>query len=307
MRFVALRSSTPSLASHLARPRHSLHRFVAPIACRAKPPDIQNDKAPAWRRLILLLLTPGPGQVRIGLDDSSQRTWTEVMMLPSHAAFVPGIVIAAAQTPPLPELAVLQASTLTLSLAYHRNYERAGALAQAEGVTAKLLFLYGTAQTLSNCPAGQHGLFAAEACCFGLTLGCFIGTNFDKRLVCPGLDPRALLLNNHHHAPSCCLPVAHPKVRSMCPTVRELASVGAACHSRRVVVARCTRAHIAAATDCSRCAGALTTMEGRMLHNWRCKHLTICCPPAQLISCGSRQSGDRFISNTADSVRAVRI
>ena len=137
-------------------------------------------------------------------------------MLPSHAAFVPGIAIAVAQSPPLPELALLQSSVLALSLAYHRNFERTGALAhaegeaarrtkkllglhasahdgarsplptgalaQAEGASAKLLFLYGATQTLANCPAGQPGLFGAEACCLGLTLGCFVGTNFDKDL-----------------------------------------------------------------------------------------------------------------------------
>ena len=103
-------------------------------------------------------------------------------MLPSHAAFVPGIAIAVAQSPPLPELALLQSSVLALSLAYHRNFERAGALAQAEGASAKLLFLYGATQTLANCPAAQPGLFGAEACCLGLTLGCFVGTNFAKGL-----------------------------------------------------------------------------------------------------------------------------
>ena len=70
-------------------------------------------------------------------------------MLPSHAAFVPGIAIAVAQSPPLPELALLQSSVLALSLAYHRNFERTGALAHAEGEAArrtkKLLGLHASA------------------------------------------------------------------------------------------------------------------------------------------------------------------
>jgi hypothetical protein len=168
------------LGLQLARPRTYL-RFTKPITSRAKPPESENDQPPAWKRLLLLLLT-SPGQVRSELDASSVRTWTEAMMLPSHAAFVPGIAIAVAQSPPLPELALLQSSVLALSLAYHRNFERTGALAQAEGASAKLLFLYGATQTLANCPAGQPGLFGAEACCLGLTLGCFVGTNFDKGL-----------------------------------------------------------------------------------------------------------------------------
>ena len=104
-------------------------------------------------------------------------------MVGSHVAFIPGIVIASVRSPPLPELAVLQAGTLLLSLAYHRNYERPGTLATGEGLAAKLLFLYGSTQSLLNLPPGApHTLQAAEGCCFALTLGCFILTNFQKEL-----------------------------------------------------------------------------------------------------------------------------
>ena len=143
---VVLRAA-PAAALQLARPRTSL-RFTKPITSRAKPPESENDQPPAWKRLLLLLLT-SPGQVRSELDASSVRTWTEAMMLPSHAAFVPGIAIAVAQSPPLPELALLQSSVLALSLAYHRNFERTGALAHAEGEAArrtkKLLGLHASA------------------------------------------------------------------------------------------------------------------------------------------------------------------
>jgi hypothetical protein len=50
---------------------------------------------------------------------------------------------------------VRQSATLALSLAYHRNYERPGLLADCEGTSAKALFVYGTAQTLTNCPIDQ--------------------------------------------------------------------------------------------------------------------------------------------------------
>jgi hypothetical protein len=142
------------------------------------------------------------------------------MMLPSHAAFVPGIAIAVAQSPPLPELALLQSSVLALSLAYHRNFERTGALAQAEGASAKLLFLYGATQTLANCPAGQPGLFGAEACCLGLTLGGFVGTNFDKGTsagihgactLCQGCGPRSSRSSTRR----CCRPVWCTRCRAL--------------------------------------------------------------------------------------------
>lgn len=107
------------------------------------------------------------------------RPWNDVQMT-SHVAFVPGIAIAAVQTPPLPELALLQSATLALSLAYHRNYERPGLLADCEGTSAKALFVYGTAQTLTNCPIDQTALWYSEGGCFVLTLACFLLTNFNK-------------------------------------------------------------------------------------------------------------------------------
>jgi len=100
----------------------------------------------------------------------------------THVAFVPGIAMALASASPLPELAALQSCTLGLSLAYHRNYERPGLLARGEGASAKLLFLYGTAQTLSNCPIDQPILYAGECACFAATLGCFVATNLNTAL-----------------------------------------------------------------------------------------------------------------------------
>ena len=98
------------------------------------------------QKLLRLMFTPGTGQVRAALPPNAQRWWNDIMVT-SHVAFVPGIIVAAARQPPLPELALLQSCVLLLSLAYHRNYERPGLLARGEGVSAKLLFLYGFAQT----------------------------------------------------------------------------------------------------------------------------------------------------------------
>jgi hypothetical protein len=144
-------------------------------------PAAENASSPALQRLLLLLMTPGTGQVRAGLSADSVRAWSDPQ-LTSHVAFVPGIALALAQPSPLPELAALQTTTLALSLAYHRNYERPGLLAQGEGASAKLLFIYGTTQTFLNPPIDQNILQVAEGGCFALTLGCFVATNFDKSL-----------------------------------------------------------------------------------------------------------------------------
>lgn len=45
------------------------------------------------------------------------------MMIASHLAFVPAIVIAAGRSPGLPELVALQSAVLALSVGYHRNCE----------------------------------------------------------------------------------------------------------------------------------------------------------------------------------------
>ena len=92
---------------------------------------------------------------------------------------MPGILVAATRAAPLPELVAIQSAVLSLSLLYHWNYERPGLLAQGEGLSAKLLFLYGAAQTLRSPDAA---LLAANSGCFALTLGAFVVTNFDKRL-----------------------------------------------------------------------------------------------------------------------------
>lgn len=120
----------------------------------------------------------GAGQLRPELSTSERRAWTDMQIL-SHVAFVPAIIISCANPSPLPELAILQGVVLGLSLFYHRNYERQGPLANAEGIFAKLLFLYGTVQTFHS---PTTGLLAVNSACFCLTAGTFVVTNMDSSL-----------------------------------------------------------------------------------------------------------------------------
>ena len=130
------------------------------------------------RRIARLLFAPGDGFARDSLPAGAVRAWTD-MQIVSHAAFVPAIAVATLRQPPLPELAALQAATLALSLAYHRNYERPGRLSKLEGSTAKTLFAYGAAQTYLSptpeCLAVNSSLMLA-------TVGSYVVTNVDTRL-----------------------------------------------------------------------------------------------------------------------------
>ena len=129
-------------------------------------------------KLLRLMFTPGTGQIRTALPPTAQRWWNDIMVT-SHVAFVPGIVVAASRQPPLPELALLQSCVLLLSLAYHRNYERPGLLARGEGVSAKLLFLYGAVQTFRS---PDETFLLINGACFAATLSSFVATNFNKAL-----------------------------------------------------------------------------------------------------------------------------
>ena len=128
------------------------------------------------------------GQER-DLPASARRSWTDLQMT-SHVAFVPAIAISAFKLPDvavdfgfqagtLPELAALQSVVLGLSLLYHHNYERPGRLAGVEALCAKMLFVYGTAQTFYS-PSDM--LLVANSMCFLLTAGTFVITNLEKSL-----------------------------------------------------------------------------------------------------------------------------
>lgn len=128
-----------------------------------------------WKQL---LWPTGAGQYRPHLCPSARRSWTDPHMA-SHVAFVPAIVCSCSPSSPLPELAALQSIVLVLSLIYHRNYERPGALASVEGLFAKALFMYGTAQTFYS---PTHALLFANGACFLATAGAFFATNTNKSL-----------------------------------------------------------------------------------------------------------------------------
>lgn len=142
-------------------------------------PEADSSNRTPLQKLLRMMFTPGTGQVRTSLPPAAQRSWRNDIMLTSHVAFVPAILVAAARSPPLPELALLQSCVLLLSLAYHRNYERPGLLARGEGASAKLLFLYGTAQTFRS---PDPSFLLINGACFAATLGSFVATNFNKAL-----------------------------------------------------------------------------------------------------------------------------
>lgn len=132
------------------------------------------------RELARTLFIPGKGQAREHIPEGMLRKWTDFQLW-SHIAFVPGIAVAATPllTAPLPELAALQATTLGLSICYHRNYERPGTLAIGEGIFAKALFTYGATQTVFS---PTPGLLALNSTCLALTAAAYVSTNADSRL-----------------------------------------------------------------------------------------------------------------------------
>lgn len=193
-----LRIVTGSLAisRRLASPRSAVGLFYTP--------ESRNPHLPPWERLVALLTTPGTGQVRKNLDPNARRRWDDLQLL-SHFAFVPGICVAAGKSVPLLELVALQSAVLGLSLLYHwkwvhtrrcllwilyssglqllsnvcRSYKRPGLLAKAEGISAKMLFIYESLQTLQ---CSDPSIIAATSGCFALTLCAFVATNFNKQL-----------------------------------------------------------------------------------------------------------------------------
>ncbi|KAL1523074.1 hypothetical protein AB1Y20_018034 [Prymnesium parvum] len=181
-----------------------------PSAPRYPPADRCPTPAPSaphlspCARLLSLLATAGTGQQRAELPAHARRHAADPQLW-THLALLPAILAAAARDPPLRELAALQSVVLVLSCLYHRNYERPGVLAKGEGASAKALFLYGVAQTVHS-PTVL--LACANTCCFALTAGVFVATNFDKRLyerwhpwglhVLPGVWSTLIALN---HAP----------------------------------------------------------------------------------------------------------
>lgn len=80
------------------------------------------------------------------------------------------------------DLLILNTITTLLSFLYHIRYEKPGFLARLEGISAKLLFLYGFIQIFR---VPNLSLALLEICCLCLTLIVFIKTNLNKDLYEP--------------------------------------------------------------------------------------------------------------------------
>jgi hypothetical protein len=131
---------------------------------------------------VSLFTKPGQGQVGFGNRDElhksgAQRHIFDALMVPSHIPFMAASATSFKNN--LTELALLTAVTTILSLLYHRGFERPGRLCTAEGLIAKLLFVYGAAQLL-QAPTSQ--LFLVELLLLILTMTCFFLTNLYKQL-----------------------------------------------------------------------------------------------------------------------------
>ena len=129
------------------------------------------------RETRLSSFTGGGRPIRPEVPTTATRSLDDPHMY-SHIALLPTIPLAA--THGVVELALLQSVVVGLSAAYHRSYERPGALAQIEGTAAKVLFIYGTMQTLTNFPPSM-ALFVAEAGCLGATVSTFAVTTLHKK------------------------------------------------------------------------------------------------------------------------------
>ena len=129
-----------------------------------------------------LLLNPGQGQAftaeRRELHAlNERRAWMDIMVLPSHAPMLASSWCSLSNG--VVELGLLSFVTLVLSVLYHRRFEAPGKLCTAEGITAKILFVYGVLQ-MPRAPSLM--LFRAELLCAVGTAAFFVVTNAWKKL-----------------------------------------------------------------------------------------------------------------------------
>jgi hypothetical protein len=131
-----------------------------------------------WK--ILTQTTP-PGQsygIRKELHaENATRKLSDVMMW-THVFFVLGGVLAWVNG--LFDLFVINAITTSMSIQYHRWYERPGIVAKFEGVSAKLLFVYGCLQLFQAPPS--KAIVVLEYICLCTTVCVFLATNLRKEL-----------------------------------------------------------------------------------------------------------------------------
>lgn len=104
------------------------------------------------------------------------RAWSDPQVY-SHAALLPGIVIAACREPPMVELVVLQSIVFVLSLIWHRNREREDAFAKVEHFFAHVLFVYGMVQTWFS---PSVWILQLHLVCAAMTIAVYVVTN-EKR------------------------------------------------------------------------------------------------------------------------------
>ena len=113
-----------------------------------------------------------------GSGGHGKRAWSDPQMY-THAALVPGIVIAACREPPIVELVVLQGIVCVLSLIWHRSYEHEDGFAKIEHAFAHALFAYGVAQTFLS-PA--MWTLVANLACACVTSTVYVVTYDNKAL-----------------------------------------------------------------------------------------------------------------------------
>lgn len=101
------------------------------------------------------------------------RAWSDPQVY-SHAALLPGIVIAACREPPMVELVVLQSIVFVLSLIWHRNREREDAFAKVEHFFAHVLFVYGMVQTWFS---PSVWILLLHLVCAAMTIAVYVVTN----------------------------------------------------------------------------------------------------------------------------------
>ena len=80
------------------------------------------------------------------------------------------------------ELSVLIAVTTILSTLYHFEYEKPSRLAKLEGISAKVLFIYGACQTILKAPSISLSILLIELLLLFTTLSFFLLTNIYPEL-----------------------------------------------------------------------------------------------------------------------------
>lgn len=132
---------------------------------------------------VLLLLKPGEGQLHGNRYDlhiaCAQRSAFDPQIWTHMCLFLATIYAAKNE---LYDMCTLLSLTTPLSTIYHFNFEKPGVIAKAEGVLAKLMFVYGVLQ-LFQAPSTMVLLY--ELILLTLTLVVFIGTNIAKEFYEP--------------------------------------------------------------------------------------------------------------------------